>query len=74
MKRVASISVLTCIINRIPVKVALAGTRFFDRQTTKKVPCMSMVGIVQKIPYVNWPQLSTTVDDGDDDFHPRTRG
>ena len=63
-------------VNRIPVKVVLAGTRFFDRQPPKKryLVCLLTAGIVQKVPYVNRPQSSTIVDDGDHDFHPRTRG
>ena len=62
-------------LNRIPGKVVLAGTRFFDRGPPKKeVRRMSTIGIVREVPYVNRPPSSTTVDDGDHDFHARTRG
>ena len=43
-----------------------------DRQ--KKGRRRSTVGIVLKLPYVDRPPSSTTVDDGDHDFHLRTRG
>ena len=63
------------VINRNPGKVVLAGTRFFDRRPPKKeVRCTSTIGIVREVPYVNRPPSSTAVDDGDHDFHARTRG
>ena len=46
----------------------------FDRVATaghqNKVPRKPTVGIVHKVPYVNRPPTSTTVDDGDYELHP----